>query len=108
MSVKQAGSNMSGPIRSQRVVNSQKVIGRRSTVTVTALTTNSAESYSITDADARVGDVICVSPVSAPEAGWGIEAAWCATAGTITVRARNHSGVSLTGGSLQLSYTISA
>lgn len=106
MSVKERGSNVSGPLRTLRTVNSQKVVGRSADVTVAALTANAAETYSITDADAKVGDVIAVSPQTAPEAGWGIEAAWCATAGTIVVRARNHSAGTLTGGSLTLSYSI--
>lgn len=96
---KDAGTKISGPIRSKA--------GRSTSITVAALTTNTAETYSITDSDAKVGDVICVSPQTAPEAGWGIEAAWCDTAGTIKVRARNHSGSSLTGGALVVSYSIS-
>lgn len=103
---KKHGSAMTGPIRSKKRINGVNQYGRTSTVTVAALTTNTAEEYSITDADAEVGDIIIASPTTAPEVGWGIEAAWCATAGTIVVRARNHSGSSLTGGSLILSYAI--
>lgn len=105
---KKKGTAFSGPIRSKKrnATSGQQEFGRSSTVTVAALATNTAETYSITDADAEVGDVINVSPQTAPEAGWGVEAAWCATAGTIAVRARNHSGGSLTGGALVLSYAI--
>jgi hypothetical protein len=101
---KQAGSRLTGPLRLQK--SSDKSEGRYATVTVAALTTNTAETYSITDADALVGDVVIVSPNVAPEAGWGLEAAWVDSAGVIKVRARNHSGGTLTGGSLRLNYQI--
>lgn len=103
---KKHGSAMTGPIRSKRMVAGRSAYGRQSTVTVAALTANTAETYDIADADAEVGDIVLVSPNAAPEAGWGIEAAWVDSAGAIKVRARNHSGSSLTGGSLVLNYAI--
>lgn len=103
---KKKGSAMSGPIRSKRRVNGQQEFGRQAAITVAALSANTAETYSISDADAEVGDIVLASPNSAPEAGWGIEACWVDSAGAIKVRARNHSGGSLTGGALTLNYAI--
>lgn len=100
------GSAMSGPIRAQRISGGKKVLGRQSTVTVAALTAGSEETYSITDADAVVGDIVVVSPNVAPEAGWGIICAWVDSAGVIKVKASNFGSGSLTGGSLALNYAI--
>jgi hypothetical protein len=99
-----AGSSMSSPLRMTKTGSNTQ--GRSAAVTVAALTTNTAELYTITDADAEVGDIILVSPNTAPEAGWGIECTYVSAAGTIKVRARNHSGDTLTGGSLTLNYQI--
>lgn len=95
---------MSSPLRMGKT--GTNALGRTATVTVAALTTNTDELYSITDADAEVGDIILVSPNTAPEAGWGLECAYVSAAGAIKVRARNHSGSTLTGGSLVLNYQI--
>lgn len=72
------------------------------TVTVTALAAAGKETYTITEttpSKSKVGDVIAVSPKTAPEAGFGIIAAWVDSAGVIKVKASNFSGSSLTGGS---------
>jgi len=105
---KKKGTGISGPIRSKKrnATSGQQEYGRQASVTVAALTTNTAETYTVSDADAEVGDIVIASPNVAPEAGWGIEAAWVDAAGSIKIRARNHSGSSLTGGALVLNYAI--
>ena len=105
---KKRGSAMTGPIRSKKrsAVSGQLEYGRQSSVTVAALGANTAETYTIADDEAEVGDIVLVSPNVAPEAGWGVESAWVDAAGSIKVRARNHSGSSLTGGALVLNYAI--
>jgi hypothetical protein len=103
---KKQGTSMTGPIRSRRQVGGVSVLGRQRSVTVTALAANAAEVYTISDSQAEVGDVVLVSPNTAPEAGWGLEAAWVSAAGTISVRARNHSASALTGGALVLNYAL--
>lgn len=100
------GSNMSGPIRSQVMSNGLKTLGRSAVVTVTALAAAAEETYTITDADAFVGDVINVSPGTTLEAGWGTIAQWVSADGTISVKASNFGVGALTGGSLTLYYTI--
>lgn len=97
MSVKARGSSMSGPIRTKNP--------KSASVTVTALAAGSEETYVITDSDARVGDVIVVSPRSA-EAGWGVIRAWVSAAGQISVAASNFGAGALTGGSLTVDYRI--
>lgn len=77
-------------------------------VTVSALTPGSSEDYSITDANAKVGDVIFASPSNAmAEAKFAIALAWCSTAGTVKIRGLN-SGASgnLTGGANTINYCI--
>lgn len=75
------------------------------TVTVVALDAATEETYTITEtkaSKAQVGDVIAVSPKTAPEAGWGVIAAWVDSPGVIKVKASNFAGTALTGGSLVL------
>jgi hypothetical protein len=80
--------------------------GRQAAVTVAALAAAATETYSITDADAAVGDIIVCSPNTAPEAGFAIECCYVNAAGAIRVRVRNISADALTGGALTLNYQI--
>lgn len=75
------------------------------TVTVAALSAATEEIYTITEttpSKSKVGDVIAVSPKTAPEAGFGIICAWVDSAGVIKVKASNFGAGALTGGSLVL------
>ena len=79
-------------------------------ITIAALTPEASADYDITDANAAVGDVICVSLLEADmEASLVVAAAWVATAGTISVRILNHTangGANLTGGAATVHYVI--
>jgi hypothetical protein len=100
------GGTVSGPIKTTRVVNGQKVEGRSSSVTVTALAAAAEETYTIADTDAEVGMVVSASPNVAPEAGWGIICAWVDAAGSIKIKVSNFGAAGLTGGALVINYTL--
>jgi hypothetical protein len=97
------GTSLAGPIRSTSANNT---LGRSGSITIAALTTLTGAVYTIADADAMVGDVISVSPNVAVEAGVVIAAAYCAVAGTVSIRIQNCSSGTLTGGALAVNYTI--
>lgn len=80
---------------------------KSATITVAALTAGSEEIYSITDAKARVGDVIAVSaPAGGAEVGWGVLGAWVDSVGVIKVKASNLGAGTLDGGSLIIRYAV--
>lgn len=102
-----AGSNMSGPIRTSSTnKNGGKQWGRQGTVTVTALASLAAATYTIADSNAMIGDVVVASPNATPEAGFAIDAVWVSAEGVISVKVRNASAVTLTGGAVLLNYFI--
>jgi hypothetical protein len=103
------GTRMSGPIRSTSTNSGNgKQQGRSKSVTIAALGAAATGTYTIADSDARLGDVICVSPAAAMEAGAIIASARVSVNGTIEVRIVNASASSLVGGAMVLFYTISA
>lgn len=77
-------------------------------VTVTDLAAGAEEIYSITDAKARVGDVIVANePAGGAEASWGIVQAWVDSVGVIKVKAGNfHASDALTGGTVAIRYAV--
>jgi thiamine monophosphate kinase len=80
---------------------------KSATITVAALNAAAEEIYSITDAKARVGDVVVVNePAGGGEAGWHILGAWVDSVGVIKVKASNLSGSQLTGGSVIVRYAV--
>jgi hypothetical protein len=103
------GSRMSGPIRSTSTnLGNGKQQGRSASITIAALAAAATGTYTIADSNAIVGDVICVSPAAAMEAGAIIASARVTVDGTIEVCIVNASGSSLVGGAKTLYYTISA
>jgi hypothetical protein len=77
-------------------------------VTVTALAAAAEEEYSITDADAAVGDIVLASFDNAGmETGMNISGAWVSAAGTVKVRVSNVNAVAaLSGGSRTVRYAL--
>lgn len=100
---KEKGTHLSGPLR---MYSANGTLGRSDSVTVTALAAGAEETYTITDADAKLGDIIVASPAAGVEAGWGITKAWVSADNTIKISASNFSGSGLTGGSLTIHYAI--
>lgn len=101
------GSNVTGPLRTYSTNSSAgRKMGRQGSITIAALTTLAAATYTIADSDAMVGDVIVVSPNVALEAGADIAAAWVSAEGTISIKIRNGSSVTLTGGAVAINYYI--
>jgi hypothetical protein len=83
---------------------------RRAAVTVTAVAAGAEETYEIVETNpgtrAQKGDGVQVNPLNAPEAGWGIIRAWVEAPGVIRFTASNFGAASLTGGSLEVVYTV--
>ena len=77
-------------------------------ITIAALAAAAEADYTITDANAAVGDVISVSLANADmETGVAILGAWVSAAGTISIRIGNVHTSGLTGGAATVYYTIS-
>lgn len=104
---KRNGTVFSGPLRTVRQNGASRTEGRTGSITITAQTAGSTGTYTISDTDAFVGDVVSVSPASAPEAGVVFASARVSADGTISIRIVNASAVSLTGGAQSFYYTIS-
>lgn len=104
---KQNGVHFTGPVRTKAMRSgSSGVYGRQASITIAALAAGATGTYTFTDEDAELGDVVCCSPASAPEAGVIIASARVSAAGTISVRIVNGSGDALTGGAQVLYYWI--
>jgi histidyl-tRNA synthetase len=101
-------TRVSGPIVSLTKSNGQNVEGRSASVTVSTLAAAAEEEYTITDADATVGDIIvCSFDNAGMETGMCICGAWVSANGTIKVRVTNvNAAAALVGGSRTLRYQI--
>jgi hypothetical protein len=76
-------------------------------ITIAAIADEASADYTISDANASVGDVISVSLANADmEAGLLVVGAWVSAANTISVRIANDSGGALTGGAATVYYSI--
>ena len=70
-------------------------------LTITTLAAAAEEDHTITEthaSKAKVGDVVAVSPLAAPETGLVVLAAWVDSPGVIKVRVGNTHTSALTGG----------
>lgn len=85
-----------------------KIFVGSASVTVTALAAAAEEDYSITEANATVGDIVVASWDDAgAETGASIQAAWVSAAGTIKVRNSNlNASAGLTGGTRTIRYAL--
>ena len=76
-------------------------------ITISALAAGAEEDLTISDSNAEVTDVVCVSLANANmETGLGVIGAWVSAAGTIKIRFSNFSGGALTGGAATVYYSL--
>lgn len=78
-------------------------------ITIAAVADEATADYSISDANAEVGDVVSASLANADmEAGLELVGAWVSAAGTIKVRVANDSGGALVGGAATVYYSLAS
>lgn len=103
----QNGSHHTGPIRTTVARRgADRSLGRSASLAVTAQAAAATGTYTINDVDAEIGDVVCVSPSSTPQAGLIIASAHVSAIGVISVRIVNGSAGALTAGAQPVVYWI--